>query len=173
MLSNIVLPYRFTVVAVLCLQIDSQLPEKRNTTFIVLPTKPTTRYSLLFIWPTREIMRAHTTFPGALHSALSSSYSPPGKFLFIWQSQIWCHWLDRTSLSALEHCTSRSNRSTVTVQYKDRHTHILKYIHIRTYMHTHTRMSAFTCTHIHTHMCTYVHTSQIKPTPRNVIIKKC
>lgn len=175
MLSNIFLPYRFTVVAVLCLQIDSQLPEKRNMTFTVLPTKPTTRYSLLFIWPTREIMRAHTTFPGALHSASSSSYSPPGKFLFIWQSQIWCHWLDRTSLSPLEHHTSRTNRSTVTVQYKDRHTHTHSQIHRHTYIpaHTHARVHLLTCTHIHTHMCTYVHAPQIKPTSRNIIIKKC
>lgn len=149
MLSNIFLSDRFTVVAVLCLQIDSQLPEKRNMTFTVLPTKPTTRYSLLFIWPTREIMRANTTFPGALHSASSSSYSSPGKFLFIWQNQIWCHWLDRTSLSPLEHHTSRTNRSTVTVQYKDRHTHILKYIYTRTYMHTHTHE----CVHMHSHTC--------------------
>lgn len=152
MLSNIFLSDRFTVVAVLCLQIDSQLPEKRNMTFTVLPTKSTTRYSLLFIWPIREIMRANTTFPGALHSASSSSYSPPGKFLFIWQNQIWCHWLDRTSLSPLEHRTSRTNRNTVTVQYKeDTHTFSNTYIHVHTC--THTRMSAFTCTHTHVYLC--------------------
>lgn len=72
----------------------------------------------------------------------------------------------------LEHRTSRTNRSTVTVQYKDRHTHILKYIHTHTYMHAHTCMSAFTCTHIHTHMSIHAHTTNKTHTQKRCN-KKC
>lgn len=150
--GDILLHCRLIAVLILCFQIETQLPERRNMTFIVLPTKPTTKYALFdsqLIWPTREIMCEHAVFLGALFSASSSSYSPPGKFLLIEQGQKWCHWLDRISLPflGLNGALWMSNK-------RQPQTHSWTHMHAQIPMHAHIKDNTRACTHMYIRGCT-------------------